>query len=649
MKNKRIIFVSMVLALAGIACSSLTASGAQLTLGTLGATLQLQESMLFTAVPIINIGKAAITNLTLTAVKLNLGTLTQPSLPYRFNLDMLPAGDSTVFDADFAGVFKPGQSYTLTVQGTYKIGKTTDKFTLTGKVLLAPASPGEANVSTTKNILSHTVTGGKYAHRPAVDIEKDVNTAAPPVPTTPFVAGTPTASTGIAPFSPLGDAAPIVPRGDGSVVFQTNNSLGLTSGTTNGTVANGTTGTSAGVPYDLGAVEPSGAVNGGGVIFVTANWIASYSTDGVHFTQLDPTKIFPNDAVGYCCDQIVQYVPSIDRFIWLLQGNGYRLAMASPASVISSKGTAWTYWNLTPQLFGQIAGTGFDYPDLSVGNNDLYISWDAGIPCPTGCVAGYQVARTSLAGIKAGGTITIGYTNPANGPSSITWGDHLTQDTGDTIFWAGHDGNSNLRVFSLAEGSNTYSWRDVGIYSWANNAPTSTTPDGKDWLAYNFTTAVFPRNGIIGATRDLIGNIWFAWSAGTDGNFPYPHIEMVELDDNFNLLQQVQIWSSGLAYAYPALATNGCSGEVGLSLETGGNGNYENHAVGFWGDFLTYQTTNSSVGTDRYGDYATIRQVPTAKGTATSMFAAFGYGFDTPHNADIHYVLFGRPATSCNR
>jgi hypothetical protein len=118
--KKRIIFASLVFALAGIIWSPLKAIGA-LALGTLGATLQLQDSMLFTAVPIINTGTAAVEDLVLTEIKLNFGTLTPPSLPYRFDIDMLPAGDSTVFDADFASVpgalFTPGHTYTLTVGG----------------------------------------------------------------------------------------------------------------------------------------------------------------------------------------------------------------------------------------------------------------------------------------------------------------------------------------------------------------------------------------------------------------------------------------------------------------------------------------------------------------------------------------------------
>jgi hypothetical protein len=171
----------------------------------------------------------------------------------------------------------------------------------------------------------------------------------------------------------------------GSVLFRKNSPMGYTGGGIN------CSGDSA-----AACVEPSGA-SGNGVIFMSANWRAGYSTDGGNtFKILDPTTIFPNDAIGFCCDQIIQYAPSIDRFIWLLQGTGYRLAVASPASINNSNGTAWTYWNLSPSLFGKCQGP--DYPDLSVGDNSLYISWDAG-GGGAGCTAGFQVVRTSLAAI----------------------------------------------------------------------------------------------------------------------------------------------------------------------------------------------------------------------------------------------------------
>jgi hypothetical protein len=107
--------------------------------------------------------------------------------------------------------------------------------------------------------------------------------------------------------------------------------------------------------------------------------------------------------------------------------------------------------------------------------------------------------------------------------------------------------------------------------------------------------------------------------------------------------QQVQIWNPNYAYGYPALATNACTHEVGLSLEYGGGGNYENHVVGFWGDYVVYITTHSNVGTTRFGDYVTIRQDPTSS-LGGRFFDAFGYGLDNPGaTTDSHYIVFGRP------
>jgi hypothetical protein len=109
----------------------------------------------------------------------------------------------------------------------------------------------------------------------------------------------------------------------------------------------------------------------------------------------------------------------------------------------------------------------------------------------------------------------------------------------------------------------------------------------------------------------------------------------------------VQIWNNNFAFAYPALATNACTGEIGLSLEYGGNGNYENHVVGFWGDFIVYITSSSNVGTTRFGDYVTIRQDPTP-GLNGAFFDAFGYGLNsvpppgTGTRTDVRYVVFGR-------
>lgn len=611
----------------------------------------LDQTTLVSALPVNNIGENAAESVSVTAITLTGATLTSPStLP--FDLGTIQADGSAVLQAGFAGEepFTPGGSYAVTVEGTYVVGSAKDSFVLTYDLLISPRAPGSAPLGTV-TVEPNRADGPYPAFPPQMPGTAPTNPAGPPVPTAPFVPGTPTPNgTVIAPtssedeevedLSALSHAAP-------TIIFKANNRLGLT--------ANVST-----------TAEPSGASDGDGVIVATANWVVAFSTNGgSSFTAVNSTTVFPADTVGFCCDQIVQYAPTIDRFIWLLQGRttatqagGYRLAAARPADIISNFSTAWTYWNLTPADFGQPAGTAFDYPDMSVGNQSLYLSWDAGPGslCPAGCTRGFQVSRISLAAIQAAGSIGIGFTNPSDGGKA--WGSHISQNTFDEVFWAGHNTNSNMRVFSMADASNSYFWRDVGISSWANNTPTSTTPDGRDWLGKNFSGATgggaFPRNSVIGATRS--GNqIWFAWTAGTNRTFQQAHVEMVTLDrnNNFSLAQQVQIWNNSYAFAYPALATLACNGEVGLSLEYGGNGKYENHVVGFWGDFVVYVTTGSNVGTNRYGDYVTLRQEPPTRADPGNLLNAFGYGLNSiappgsGTQVDVRHVLYGRPQSAC--
>lgn len=613
---------------------------------SLGPTgLSLEKGDLLVATRLTN-------NMARTISQVRIESITLESIDTLLSLPVLvgeiDAGQNSVVQASFnsAGLAQ-GVPYLLQVRGSYRPtdkdrGTTEDrgretedggrKFTVSTEIVLPPPAPDNA-ILHTKNAVPQTVTGGRFPH---IEIPKDfdeANEAGPPVPLGLFVPVRPT--TGTAPnlnrAGRTGSSNSLSAANAPSVTFNANDALSLISGASNGTAST--------------TAEPSGGANGGGVVFATANWTAAYATGGSSsFTQLDPTTIFPNDAVGYCCDQVVQYVPSIDRFIWLLQGNGYRIASASPLGVTNSGATNWTYWNLTPGFFG-LTGS-LDYPDMSVGNNYLYLSFDE-------VGTGLMVARIPLSEIQAGGAVTVEWTDPSNGGPA--YGGHITQDTGGEVFWAGHNTTSQMRVFSLAEGSATYFWRDINIGSWSNTGLSSKTPDGNDFLT---KLQNFPGNAVIGATRApgppasnklSSDGLWFAWSAGTDSNFTQPHVEMVTLDrsNNFAVVQQAQIWNSAYTFAYPSLATNACTGEVGFSLEGGGSGNYENHLVGFWGDFVAYTTTSSNIGTTRYGDYVTIRQDPTPSLNG-AFFDAFGYGLNSPSagqtgtQTDVRYVQFGR-------
>ena len=294
-------------------------------LGMVGSTF-------FVALPIRNAGTLATEDVQVTGVSLYSAPLLSPA-EFPVDLGGLVGDESAVFEASFdAAALQEGTSYTLSVTGTYIVNAVPFAFTLTREVQLLPASPGSAVASTT-SVVPETSSGASHPNRPP-SFEREANALHPPTPMGPFVAG------GLQPpgttVTPFGNEAPAQAGADrpalgagplgGSVTFSANRGVDVP-------------------PADIWAItEPSGSA-GGGVVFVTFNPNAdgaAYSVDGGStYTTIDETTLFPDDKIGLCCDQVVQYVPKIDRFVWLLQGlsveNGgegaYRLLEASPADI----------------------------------------------------------------------------------------------------------------------------------------------------------------------------------------------------------------------------------------------------------------------------------------------------------------------------
>jgi hypothetical protein len=243
--------------------------------------------------------------------------------------------------------------------------------------------------------------------------------------------------------------------------------------------------------------------------------------------------------------------------------------------------------------------------------------------------AGLLAMRIPLNQIASSSTISIGYTTPSD--SAAAYGGHLTQNVGDTAYWAGHVNNRTMRVFSMKDSDNVYRWRDVGINSWCNGDRSSNTPGGTDWLAFGF-----PGNAVLGSTlrRSRSGDeLWLAWGAGhamasgTPGTcrFRQTHIQIEVLRaSNFHPISQVQVWNKSIAFAYPSLATNP-TGDVAMSLGYGGGGGEAAHAVGFWGDFVVFTTTAGDDSINRFGDYVTVRR----SWPHTGDFTAEGYSTKT--------------------
>jgi hypothetical protein len=587
---------------------------------------------LLAALQLENTGSVTAQDVRVESIVLPGGTVLSPA-DFPLLLGTIVPQSAAVVSASFSGTFPQEASLPMTIAGTYTAEGATFCFDLGVDLFVPPAAPGSAGTSITTAVLAH-VSGAPFPPRPSLDVEL----IGPPrrtLPLGPFVDGpvTPTATTtSPAPMKTLESRVASAP-----LEFERNTGLGIA--------------------VDERAASPSGA-SGGGLVFAVAGthfhrstvMDASFSTDGgLTWTHQDPTTLFPDDATGYLAAGVVQYVPSIDRFIWLIQGyglndtgvaygGGFRLAFASPTELIASGGTAWTYCTLPPEDYGFPTLT---FPDLAVGESYLYLGGHGGKNCDDLSCSRSLVARTSLAGIAAGvagGSITIEYLRAAGTVS-------LTQSPGPEVMWGQLMSDSKIRISSWPDASHSYSWRDVGIMTFASKPSqmVSITPDGKNWLSDQ-------RPFLLGSTRSY-NEVWFAWDAGSDAVFPQPHVRMAAFDHdhNFQVIRQVQIWNPHLAFAYASLATNICTGEIGLSLASGGGDalgrQFPNHVIGVWGDFEVRTTTSSTRSADGYGNYVTIRPQPGTPTNAGSLFDAFGYGLGA--TTDVRYVVFGRPASAC--
>ncbi len=592
------------------------------------------------ALPITNVGNAAASNVTVSTVSLaGVGAIgvIDPSL------GIVAAGAQAVVEADFVdpGASK-GTLLLMRVTGTYRLAGATLGFSLNRQVVTPPPPNGSGTLTLVPVVPVKTpclagpctpLTGGAKPFVPP-----EVNAPGPPVPTGTFIQPVRSFMTPPPAQAPLAGFG-----GSGGIYF-------------NQTTPNAPNPTSlySGIPPD--SIGASSTTCHGGIalicdnlVLMTGNTFLAWSTDG---GQTFPTNqiVRPGNVYsdspdgGFCCDQIIQYVPSIDRYIWLIQTNRSatgpnreRIAVASPASIISSGALAWTYYDLTSGTFG--LGTNWvDYPDLAVGNNYLYVSMDS---VGTGLIVG----RIPLADLAAGASTTIAYTTPSDGASA--YGGHLSQNALDGVYWAGHNSSSNIRVFRMPEGDNHYFWQSFDVKSWANSNFATTDPDNLDWLSFGF-----PRSSVMGAVRRSQQNdIWLAWSAGRDSTFAQPHVELLNLQRNTDgsvaSAGQFQIWNSNLAFQYPALSTDG-AGDLAVAVGWGGgpDGHYASFAVGFWGDFVVYYMDPSNLtaaydvssnavppvisNQPRWGDYVSVRGANNPSSSA--QFTGFGYAVKTDTN-----------------
>lgn len=425
--------------------------------------------------------------------------------------------------------------------------------------------------------------------------------------------------------------------------------------------------------------DMSGA-KGGDVVIMSGNlWLKISVDGGKTFTDLDFTKLFAADTTygGWAGDQVIHYIPAIDCFVLYVQSftvgsganmnkNVVKVALASQADLKKFSGGReawWRQWDFTSDTFG-LGANWMDFPDISYSNNFLHINTNVFAGSP---YTGKLFFELPLADMQAGRGFSFLF---ALITDKISVGSPIQNISGDTNYWAAHVDNSTMRIFQSTGGDPNYSWRDRKVNNWpktSDNNVVSAAPDNGDWISED--------HRIIGATR-LNNQLWFAWTAasgdGGGGGFKFPqaHIQIAKFDLNqdFKLIEQTQVWNADHAFCYPALTTNS-DNEVGISLAWGGGKFYGSHAVGILGDFVVWfglasdvtvlrQDVDSSgnpkvdgagnpiMAPTRFGDYVHVRLAH----PDTRYFSGFGYAVrndatlpaSSVGRFEYLYVEFGR-------
>lgn len=371
--------------------------------------------------------------------------------------------------------------------------------------------------------------------------------------------------------------------------------------------------------------EPSVAENGQTVMTTGNYWMSLSKDGGQNFTSVNPTTIFPEDYGGFCCDQVLHYVPRYDLFVWLLQYrssagvNAIRIAVQNTDAVRNSNGTAWTYWDFTNTTF---SGSGsLDYNDMSFGERFLY--WSSSV----GGGANRYVIRVPLEELRAMGTVNFQFT----GSTTAYWS-HVSQNGRGGVYWAGHVNNSTLTVYSMMDADGFYSWRNVSINSWPNQTISSVAANGTDWLQ-DASWKTYVR-----AASVLDNSVYFAWNASKGGGFPQPHIQIARINTTtWTLQSQMQIWNPNFAFAYPYFETN-AKGELGMIVAFGGGTFNASSGAGVWNDFVIYYPRLSNLSQSNYGHYHTARR----SGADQTQWVGAGYTHQADGSVLPYYVRFSR-------
>lgn len=338
--------------------------------------------------------------------------------------------------------------------------------------------------------------------------------------------------------------------------------------------------------------EPSVAISKRGETLYTANWFAAFAKPGETLQYMDPESLpdsnIPN--VNFCCDQVALYADETapgkndDLMIWFLQytqngsQNMIRVAVATGADIATRK---WRLYDFTPQGVGGWTNEWFDFPELALGKEHLFITLNSFATRGTPKTSDDDFARAVVLRLPLANLREYKAVTPQVFATTKSFSLRPTQGaTKGAMYFGSHDPEAfgdRIEVYTWPDNSTILSRTSLKVDPWNADSLhgfTTRNKDGTKWLDRTDTrvTAAWMAGSQIG----------FGWSVdrnpGSTTKMKHPHVRMVVCNVAMTgsqpgkptgVASQPHLWNEKFAFAYPAVGTT-ANGKVGLAVCVGG-------------------------------------------------------------------------------
>jgi hypothetical protein len=365
----------------------------------------------------------------------------------------------------------------------------------------------------------------------------------------------------------------------------------------------------------------------GSTILATGNDYFAESTDGGStWSYGAPTSEFGSDFSG---EQRVLFEPTRTLLVWAAQIYNPSDTTNPPAIAFYVQGPSCsTTYSVTHSTFGMPINGILDFPDISIGLDDLYLSFRSWTPGFWSFTATY-IARFDLNALATCTSVTPDYYNinsmfgfaMAGGGHGMYFGSNTylsSTSFGCTLSRCAT--GTQMRIFQWTEGASTVTYTDHTIATFPLLSGGSTNCASQDGVVINWcsnvdstiSTAYYSRAAYRGYGPGVLS---FAWTQGPMTGDPFPSVDRVYFAlPTLTYKGSDMVFNAGFAVVAPSFATN-AFGFVGGVMSYGGGIGTGGSAVDLYpGALLLLEDTDAP--TQPWSTYGVF-------GTGNSPFSPF--------------------------